>query len=161
VRGVIYLNRRTGEEIEQPADLVVLCAYAFNNTQLLLSAGIGEPYDPSTGKGVVGKNYCHQTTSGVLMFVDDEVNPFIGTGTTPAVIDDFQGDNFDHGGLGFFGGGFIAADGERRPSDPGPLRAARHAAVGLGVEAGDRSLVQPRLPAQLPWRLLRAPLQLP
>jgi gluconate 2-dehydrogenase alpha chain len=89
-------------------DLVVLCAYAFNNTQLLLSAGIGEPYDPSTGNGVVGKNYCHQTTSGVLMFVDDEVNPFIGTGTTPAVIDDFQGDNFDHGGLGFFGGGFIA-----------------------------------------------------
>jgi gluconate 2-dehydrogenase alpha chain len=108
VRGVIYLNRRTGEEIEQPADLVVLCAYAFNNTQLLLSAGIGEPYDPSTGKGVVGKNYCHQTTSNVLMFVDDEVNPFIGTGTSPAVIDDFQGDNFDHGGLGFFGGGFIA-----------------------------------------------------
>jgi hypothetical protein len=88
--------------------MVVLCAYPFNNAQLLLTAGIGEPYDPATGKGVVGKNYCHQTTSGVLMFVDDEINPFIGTGTSPAAIDDFQGDNFDHGGLGFFGGGFIA-----------------------------------------------------
>jgi gluconate 2-dehydrogenase alpha chain len=108
VRGVAYVDRRTGEEVEQPADMVVLCAYPFNNTQLLLAAGIGEPYDPATGKGVVGKNYCHQTTSGVLMFVDDEINPFIGTGTSPAAIDDFQGDNFDHGGLGFFGGGFIA-----------------------------------------------------
>jgi gluconate 2-dehydrogenase alpha chain len=42
------------------------------------------------------------------IFVEDEINPFIGTGATPAAIDDFQGDNFDHGGLGFFGGGFLA-----------------------------------------------------
>jgi gluconate 2-dehydrogenase alpha chain len=108
VRGVVYIDRQTGEEIEQPADLVVLCAYPFNNTLLLLTAGIGEPYDPSTGKGAVGKNYCQQTNSSVMAFVDDEINPFIGTGTSPAAIDDFQGDNFDHGGLGFFGGGYIA-----------------------------------------------------
>jgi len=108
VRGVVYVDRRTGEEVEQPAELVVLCAYPFNNTLLLLTAGIGEPYDPMTGKGVVGKNYCHQTTSGLVMFVEDEMNPFIGTGASPAAIDDFQADNFDHGGLGFFGGGFIS-----------------------------------------------------
>ena len=108
VRAVVYIDRRTGEEIEQPADLVVLCAYPFNNTLLLLTAGIGEPYDPVTAKGVVGKNYCQQTNSSVTLFVDDEINPFIGTGSSPAAIDDFQGDNFDHGGLGFFGGGFIS-----------------------------------------------------
>jgi choline dehydrogenase-like flavoprotein len=108
VRGVVYVDRRSGEEIEQPADLVMLCAYPFNNTLLLLTAGIGTPYDPATGKGVVGKNYCHQTTSNVMMFVEDEINPWIGTGVSPAAIDDFQGDNFDHGGLGFFGGGFIS-----------------------------------------------------
>src|SRR5216683_62078 len=108
VRGVAYIDRRTGEEVEQPADLVVLCAYPFNNTLLLLTAGIGAPYDPVTGKGVVGKNYCHQTTSQVMMFVPDEINPWIGTGVSPAAIDDFQADNFDHSGLGFFGGGFIA-----------------------------------------------------
>ena len=108
VRGVVYIDRRTGEEIEQPADLVVLCAYPFNNTLLLLTAGIGEPYDPVTAKGVVGKNYCQQTNSSVTLFVDDEINPFIGTGSSPAAIDDFQGDNFDHGGLGFLGGGFIS-----------------------------------------------------
>ena len=58
VRGVAYIDRRTGEEIEQPAEMVVLCAYPFNNVGLMLAAGIGAPYDPATGKGVVGKNYC-------------------------------------------------------------------------------------------------------
>src|SRR3984893_3060600 len=43
VRGVVYIDRRTGEEIEQPADMVVLCAYPFNNTLLMLTAGIGAP----------------------------------------------------------------------------------------------------------------------
>jgi gluconate 2-dehydrogenase alpha chain len=107
VRGVVYIDRLSGEEIEQPADLVVLSAYPFNNTLLLLLAGIGEPYDPQTGKGVVGKNYCYQTVSGVQIFVAEEVNPFIGTGASPAAIDEFQCDNFDHGGLGFFGGAYI------------------------------------------------------
>src|SRR5258708_40137179 len=45
--------------------------------------------------------------SGVQIFVEDEINPFIGTGVNPAAIDDFQGDNFDHAGLGFFGGGYL------------------------------------------------------
>ena len=108
VRGVAYIDRNTGEEIEQPAEMVVLCGYTFNNVGLLLGAGIGEPYDPATGKGVVGKNYCFQVNANLPIFVDDEINPFIGTGATPAAIDDFQGDNFDHAGLGFFGGGFIA-----------------------------------------------------
>jgi gluconate 2-dehydrogenase alpha chain len=85
-----------------------LSGYTFNNVGLLLGAGIGEPYDPATGKGVVGKNYCFQVNANLPIFVDDEINPFIGTGATPAAIDDFQGDNFDHSGLGFFGGGFMA-----------------------------------------------------
>jgi gluconate 2-dehydrogenase alpha chain len=107
VRGVRYIDRQTGEEIDQPADLVVLSAYPFNNTALLLEAGIGQPYDPRTGRGVVGKNFCLQVMSGVQIFVEDEINPFIGTGVNPAAVDDFQGDNFDHSGLGFFGGGYL------------------------------------------------------
>ena len=146
VRGVIYIDRRTGEEIEQPADLVVLCAYPFNNTLLLLTAGIGEPYDPVTAKGVVGKNYCQQTNSSVTLFVDDEINPFIGTGSSPAAIDDFQGDNFDHGGLGFLGGGFISpvVSGGRpiqvRAVPPGTPR------WGSAWKEATVALVQPLLP---------------
>jgi gluconate 2-dehydrogenase alpha chain len=45
------------------------------------------------------------------LFVEDEINPWIGTGTSAASIDDFQSDNFDHGGLGFFGGGYICISG--------------------------------------------------
>ena len=107
VRGVVYIDRQTGEELEQPADLVVLCAYPFNNVSLMLSSGIGQPYDPRTGRGVIGKNFCLQVMSAVQVFVEDEINPFIGTGVNPAAIDDFQGDNFDHSGLGFFGGGYL------------------------------------------------------
>jgi gluconate 2-dehydrogenase alpha chain len=111
VKGVVYIDRRTGEEITQPADLVILTAYPFNNTLLLRLADIGEAYDPHTGKGVVGKNFCYQSIGIVSFFVEDEVNPWIGTGTSAAAIDDFQSDNFDHGGLGFFGGGYICASG--------------------------------------------------
>jgi gluconate 2-dehydrogenase alpha chain len=111
VKGVVYIDRRTGEEITQPADLVILTAYPFNNVLLLRLAGIGQPYDPQSGKGVVGKNYCYQTVGGVTFFVDDEINPWIGTGTSAASIDEFQADNFDHGGLGFFGGGYICVSG--------------------------------------------------
>ena len=86
--------------------------------------------------------------SGVQVFVEDEINPFIGTGVNPAAVDDFQGDNFDHCGLGFFGGGYLY------PSISGgrPIQvravAARHAALGLGMEEGDDRLVQPHLPDQ-------------
>ncbi len=34
VRGVAYIDRKTGEEIEQPADMVVLSGYTFNNVGL-------------------------------------------------------------------------------------------------------------------------------
>ncbi len=108
VTGVLYTDLRTGEEYEQPANIVVLSSYVFSNTQALLLAGIGEPYDRATGKGVVGKNYCYQFEAGAGAFFEDkEWNPFIGSAGTSACIDDFNGENFDHAGLGFFGGGYI------------------------------------------------------
>jgi len=35
-----------GEEFEQPASMVMLCAYAIHNVHLMLLSGIGQPYDP-------------------------------------------------------------------------------------------------------------------
>src|SRR5262249_61456420 len=72
VQGVTYVDLRTGEEYEQPAGLVVLCSYVFANTQLMLLAGVGEPYDPATGKGAVGRNYCYQTQAGTDAFFEDK-----------------------------------------------------------------------------------------
>ena len=45
--GVTYVDRN-GEEWEQPADLVLLCAYGLFNVRLMLLSGIGKPYDPAT-----------------------------------------------------------------------------------------------------------------
>src|SRR3546814_21095937 len=50
--GVLYVDEQ-GQEFEQPADHVILCAYGLHNTRLLLLSGIGQPYEPATGTGVV------------------------------------------------------------------------------------------------------------
>jgi gluconate 2-dehydrogenase alpha chain len=111
VTGVLYTDVKTGEEYEQPAGLVILCAYAINNVHLMLLSGIGEPYDPKTGKGVIGKNYCYQTGAGATLFFEDKnFNPFMATGGIGSVIDDFHANwNFDRGPHGFIGGGTIGA----------------------------------------------------
>ncbi|MEO6381940.1 MAG: GMC family oxidoreductase [Nitrobacter sp.] len=110
VTGVRYVDLVTGEEFKQPADVVMLGAFTMTNTKLLLLDGIGKPYDPKTMTGVVGKNFCYQTNSGVSAFFKNRwINPFLASGCTSTVIDEFNNDNFDHSGLGFLGGGSISA----------------------------------------------------
>ncbi len=133
VTGVAYTDMRSGEEYEQPAGMVVLCSYVFGNTQQLLLAGIGEPYDAVSGKGVVGKNYGYQFEAGAEAFFEDrELNPFMGNAGTGVCIDDFNGENFDHGGLGFFGGGYIACSQAGAPPIAG--RAVPHGTPLWGAE---------------------------
>jgi gluconate 2-dehydrogenase alpha chain len=106
---VTYVDLRTGEELEQPADLVCLTSYTFNNVRLMLQSKIGHPYDPATGRGVVGRGYTYQGRGGASLIFDDKVfNPFMGSGALGTTIDDFNGDNFDHDGLGFLHGGNIS-----------------------------------------------------
>ena len=105
--GVTYVDI-SGKEYEQPAELVILCAFAQHNVHLLLVSGIGKPYDPMSNTGVVGRNYAYQNTSSVDIFVDENLNPFMGAGALGQAIDEFNGDNFDHGPHGFIGGGYIA-----------------------------------------------------
>ena len=84
--GVTYVDVATGSEFEQPAELVVLSAFALNNVRMLLLSGIGKPYDPATGKGVVGRNYAYQTMSARRVFYDEDINinPFMGVGCARA-----------------------------------------------------------------------------
>ncbi|MCU4160769.1 GMC family oxidoreductase [Acidiphilium sp. AL] len=107
--GVTYVDQ-AGETLMQPADMVLVCAFSFNCVHLLLLSGIGKPYDPKTNTGVVGRNYAYQCTSGVLVKLKDTIlNPFISGGAIGVSVDDFNGDNFDHSGLGFVGGGVMSA----------------------------------------------------
>lgn len=107
--GVTYVDA-SGEEWEQPADLVLLCAFQLFNVHLLLLSGIGRPYSPSTGEGVVGRNFSYQVTSSVDAFFENKnFNPFVASGAIGMCIDEFNGDNFDHGPYGFVGGGYMGA----------------------------------------------------
>lgn len=107
--GVTFVDT-SGEEWEQPADLVILSAYTVFNVQLLLLSGIGKAYDPIANEGVIGRNYTHQTISDAIGFFDNtkfNFNPFISSGSIGMCIDEFNGDNFDHGPHGFVGGGYL------------------------------------------------------
>jgi gluconate 2-dehydrogenase alpha chain len=106
--GVTYVDA-SGRQFEQPARLVIVGMFALNNVRLLLLSGIGTPYDPVRGKGVVGRSYAYQTTSAAQVFFDENVNinPFMRSGANGTVIADFVSDNYDHGPLGFIGGAYI------------------------------------------------------
>lgn len=112
VTGVTYLSA-TGEMVTQPADVVILAAYTFDNTRLLLLSGVGAAYDPATGEGTVGRNYAYQTLATTnLFFEDEEMNIHLAGGSQGTVVDDWNGDNFDHAealveGRPFIGGGFV------------------------------------------------------
>jgi hypothetical protein len=112
---------------------------------MLLLSGIGKPYDPKSDDGVVGRNYCYQTTGGATVFLDESINinPFMASSANGTMIDDFGGDNFDHGPLGFIGGQYVGAimTGGRpiefHPTPPGTPK------WGARMEGGSRPPLQP------------------
>ncbi|MFB9804188.1 GMC family oxidoreductase N-terminal domain-containing protein [Haladaptatus pallidirubidus] len=110
VTGVKYVDTVDNTVYIQPAEVVALTAYGLWNVKLLLLSDIGEPYDPETGEGVVGKNYCYQNFGGGAAgyFDDEEWNLYMGAGALGAAVDDWNGDNFDHTDLDFLHGGNIA-----------------------------------------------------
>ncbi len=109
--GVTYVDS-AGREWEQPADMVLLCAYAIFNVRLLMLSNIGTQYDPVNNTGTLGRNYAYQTNAGSVAWYGKDVNlnPFAGAGALGMMADDFNGDNFDHTGLGFIGGANIACN---------------------------------------------------
>ena len=103
--GVTYVDA-SGEEVVQPADLVFLGSWTLNNTRMLLLSGIGEPYDPATGKGAVGRNLTHQVSFNTAQaFFEKPLNRFMGSSPSGMRINDFDGDSFDHTNLPFVRGG--------------------------------------------------------
>ncbi len=108
VTGVRYFDTVTLEEFIQPAEVVVLTSYVLNNAKLLMVSQIGEQYDPETGRGTLGKNYAYQILPGASGFFDEQMNTFMGAGALGMTIDDFNGDNFDHGNLDFIHGGSLS-----------------------------------------------------
>lgn len=122
VKGVRYIDTQTGEEFIQLADIVVLTSYVMNNAKLLMISEIGEQYDPATGKGSLGKNYCYQSNPGATGFFDEQMNTFMGAGALGMTIDDFNADSFDHTDLDFIHGATLTLyQTGNRPIETNPI----------------------------------------
>jgi gluconate 2-dehydrogenase alpha chain len=107
VTGVTYVDS-SGEEIFQPAGLTILASWTLNNTRLLLLSGLGESYNPATGKGNVGRNLTHQILSPATLFFGKPLNRFMGSAAAGLRVSDLDGDLIDHTHLPFLRGGSFA-----------------------------------------------------
>ncbi|GGJ94039.1 GMC family oxidoreductase [Lentibacillus kapialis] len=110
-KGVMYVDTETGQEFEQPADVVVLAAFTFTNNRLLMLSEIGKPYNPESRTGVIGKNFNGQMNITFLgargFFKDKKFNLYGGAGALGGTMSDFAADNFDHSDVDFINGGAI------------------------------------------------------
>lgn len=116
--GVSYFDP-DGRLQEQRARVVILSAFVFENTRLLLLSkaegsrmrrGLANSSD-LVGRFIMG----HGDVRVHGMFDDAIINGFIGPGSAAMRIDDFNGNNFDHTGLGFIRGGTIGTSGDGAP----------------------------------------------
>ena len=106
-RGVTYADSQ-GNEVFQPAKIVVLAAFQFVNVRLMLLSKIGKPYDPVSGTGTVGRNYAFLSNGATTLFFKDKYfNPFATAGATGQMFNDVSPGNFDGPGLGIIGGAKI------------------------------------------------------
>ncbi|HTM07495.1 MAG TPA: GMC family oxidoreductase [Verrucomicrobiae bacterium] len=114
--GVRYFDP-DGMMREQRARVVILGAFVFENVRLLLLSKTARfPSGLANSSGLVGKYIlAHGDVRAYGLFDDFIVNGFIGPGSAAMRVDDFNGDNFDHTGLGFIRGGTIGTSGEGTP----------------------------------------------
>jgi gluconate 2-dehydrogenase alpha chain len=115
VRGVAYL--RNGEEYFQPANVVLLASYVYENVRLLLlSKSKAYPNGLSNNHGQVGRHYfSHNQGAAVTALFPRNLNNWYGLPAQGTAVDNWADDNFDHSGLNFIGGGNMWVYSDRRP----------------------------------------------
>jgi gluconate 2-dehydrogenase alpha chain len=113
--GVIYI--KGGQEYFQPADVVLLAGYTYENVRLLLlSKSKVFPNGLSNNGGQVGKHYfSHNQLSTVIALFPFDINNWYGLPAQGIAVDDWADDNFNHSGLDFIGGGNLWVYSDRRP----------------------------------------------
>jgi gluconate 2-dehydrogenase alpha chain len=109
--------RRGEREIFQPARVVLLGTFTYENTRLLLlSRSTPYPDGLSNNHRQVGRHYIAHFTPFVFgYFPGRRLNLFTGLGSQVVCVDDWNADNFDHRGVDFVGGGMITAQQELAP----------------------------------------------
>ena len=120
VSGVQYL--RDGKEYFQPASVVLLASYTYENSRLLLlSKSTPFPRGLANSHGQVGRHYFgHYSSvaagSAIALFPFD-INNWYGAPAQGTTVDDWADDHFDHAGLGFIGGTSLHVHTETHPID--------------------------------------------
>jgi len=115
VSGVTY--RKGNDEFFQPAAVVLLASYTYENVRLLLlSASKAFPKGLSNNHGQVGRHYfSHNQIATVNALFARNLNTWYGLPAQGMAVDDWADDNFDHGALDFIGGGNLWVYSDRRP----------------------------------------------
>lgn len=119
VTGVQYI--RDGNEYFQPAKVVMVGSYTYENVRLLLlSKSKAYPNGLANNHGQVGKHYFGhwdaQAGTGVSALFPMDLNIWYGAILSQGVvIDEWADDSFDHSGLGFIGGCSMTVNTEKHP----------------------------------------------
>ena len=113
--GVNYLVGQ--DEYFQPAKVVLLGSYTYENVRMmLLSTSLAYPDGLSNNQGQVGRHYfSHNTGASVSALFPYDLRSWYGLPAQGVAVDDFADDNFDHADLNFIGGGNLWAMSDRRP----------------------------------------------
>ena len=113
--GVLY--RRDSQEFFQPAKVVLLSSYTYENVRLLLlSKSKAFPNGLVNNHGQVGKHYIgHWAGREVTALFPFDLNIWYGANAQGVVVNDWAEDNFDHAGLGFIGGASLTVNHELHP----------------------------------------------
>ena len=109
VTGVAYYGP-DGSDNTIEAELVILAPFIYDNTRLLLLSKTAKfPNGLANSSGHVGKHLMGHMMANVFVGFDDRhLNVFMGPSAQKRTIDDFNADNFDHGGQGFIRGAQIS-----------------------------------------------------
>ena len=113
--GVTYI--REGKEYFQPARVVLVSSYTYENSRLLLmSKSKAFPSGLSNNHGQVGRHFMgHWQGSPVFALFPYNINVWYGTPAQTTVVDDFADDHYDHSNSGFFGGTSLSLGTEMHP----------------------------------------------
>jgi gluconate 2-dehydrogenase alpha chain len=115
VTGVNYL--KDGTEYFQPAAVVLVASYVYENVRLLLlSKSKAFPNGLSNNHGQVGRHYfSHNQGAGVSALFPRRLNTWYGLPAQGVAVDNWADDNFDHSSVDFVGGGNLWVYSDRRP----------------------------------------------
>ncbi|PYQ96297.1 MAG: hypothetical protein DMF96_19045 [Acidobacteria bacterium] len=113
--GVNYVT--DGVEYFQPAKVVLLASFTYENARLLLlSKSKAYPNGLSNNHKQVGRHYfSHHQGAGVTALFPFNLNSWYGLPAQGVAVDNWADDNFDHSGLDFIGGGNLWVYSDRRP----------------------------------------------